>query len=89
MYVFTSSMEVPAEQAQDFEGRFIEHLCNIFPDVPGLASAELEYPQGQDSRHTVVLEFASEADCAAFGTAEEFAAVFSAGLWEQSGAWSA
>lgn len=89
MYVFTSSIEVPAERAQDFEARFIEYMGTTFRHVPGLASAELEYPQGQDPRHTVVLEFASEADCAAFGRAEEFAAVFSAGLWEQNGAWSA
>ncbi|GAA1869549.1 hypothetical protein GCM10009715_15770 [Paeniglutamicibacter psychrophenolicus] len=87
IHVLTMRIEVAPEEARAFERRFIDHLCTTFTEVPGLASAELEYPRGEETRHAVVLEFDSERAAGVFGDSEVSATVFSGGSWEQDGAW--
>lgn len=87
MQVLAMRIEVPAWDARDFERRFIDQLCTTFTEVPGLASAELEFPQGEDTRHAVVLEFESALAAGAFEDSEVLDTVFSGGCREQVGAW--
>ncbi|RAX50390.1 hypothetical protein DQ353_05450 [Arthrobacter sp. AQ5-05] len=87
MHVPTMRIEVVPEEARAFERRFIDHLCTALTEVPGRASAELEYPRGEDTRHAVVPEFGSGRAAGAFGYPEVSATVFFEGSWEQDGAW--
>ena len=87
MHLLAMRIQVVPEEARAFEQRFIDHLCTTFTKVPGLASAELEYPRGEETRHAVVLEFDSARAANDFGDSEVMGRVFSGGSWERDGAW--